>query len=108
MRDLPRDTHFVAEPCQRFLMGRPLGGEELEGYGLAQQQIVGAIHLAHAAAAEQTHYPVALRQQGSGREAAFVHVLGRRRSGTAPRVYGLGDSAWCAIYRRAAFPTELM
>ena len=110
MRDLPRDAHFVAEPCERALIGRPLGGKELEGHRLAQQQIVGAVDLAHAAAAQQTHYPVALRQQGSRREAALVHVPGRRGSGTARLVM---RSRWrrfvlrpraCRIFHRTHCP----
>src|SRR6202162_1993210 len=108
MRDLARDAYFVAEPCQRFLVGRPLGWQELERHGLGQQQIVGAVNLAHAAAAEQAHYPVALCQQGARWEAALVHVLRRRGTGTPRRVYGLGGGATCSVQGRAAFPTELV
>jgi hypothetical protein len=52
MRDLPRDAHLIAKPHQRGLVGCPLRRQELEGHRLAQQQIVGAVDLAHAAAAQ--------------------------------------------------------
>ncbi len=107
MRDLPRDAHFVAETRERGLIRRPLSGKELEGHCLGQQQIVSTIDFAHATAAQQAHDPITLRQQGSRREPALVHVAGRG-SGTARLVLGFSDGTASVIHRRAALPTELV
>jgi hypothetical protein len=48
-----------------------------------------------------------LRQQGSRREPALVHVTGRG-SGAAWLVHGFSGGAAIAIHRCAAFPTELV
>jgi hypothetical protein len=52
MRDLPRHADLVVETGEE--LGIPLQrlGEELERNGLVELQVVGAVHLAHAAAAE--------------------------------------------------------
>ena len=58
------------------------GGQELQRDRLAERQVVGAVHLAHAAAAEQRDDAVAAGDDRPGREA----VRRRRRAVTGSRV----------------------
>ena len=81
MRDLARDADFIVEARQRGWIARGHFGQELERDLLAQREIVRAIHFAHAAAAEQRDDAVAIGQQRTGQEAAFVQRTGRRREG---------------------------
>ena len=52
------------------------GGEELDGDGLAQLEVVGAVDLAHSAAAEEGDDAVALGD-GVARGEALLGLLGR-------------------------------
>ncbi len=81
-------------------------GRNLSAAVWPSSRSLGAVDLAHTAAAQQAHYPVALRQQRSRREAS--HVPGRRRSGAARLMYRPGGSGSRSVHWRAAFSTELM
>ena len=76
VRDLARDPHLAEEPLEALLVCLHGGGKELERDGLAQRQVVRAVHLAHASFAEQAHDAIASREHHSGNEAA---VGGSRR-----------------------------
>ena len=72
MRNRPRTAHFG----QQAITGRSVvfefGREELQGDRLAEFQIVGAIHFAHAAAPQQRDDAVAVGENVARREAAEV------------------------------------
>jgi len=53
VRHLPCDPQLVVKLRQPFLVGRDSLRQKLQGHGLVQREIVGAVHLAHAAASEQ-------------------------------------------------------
>ena len=72
VRYLPGDPDLVEEPVQAFLVPLEFFGKELERHGLTQFQILGAVNLAHAAAAEQSDDPVALVQHRTGHETGVV------------------------------------
>jgi len=69
VRDLARDADFLVETRQQILIAARGFGQELEGDGLAQHQIVGAKDFAHAAFAEPRDDPVAAGEQSAGGEA---------------------------------------
>ncbi len=74
--DLTGNTHLVMKPAQPHgVVGGTLR-QKLEGDRLAQLQVVGTVHLAHAAAAETAHDAISLGEQGAGREAAVVDRAG--------------------------------
>ena len=58
------DAHFVVEPREPAGVGGERFGQELERHRLAERQIVGAIDLAHAAAAEQADDAIAAGEHG--------------------------------------------
>ena len=93
--DQARHAHFAVESLQQALIARRLFGQELQGYGLSERQVGGAIDLAHSAAAEQSDDAVAPAEQGSRDEAAFV--LFRRR----------GHAGDLGIAARAGLPMRL-
>ena len=62
MRHLAGDANFVVEPRERAFVARCCLGQELEGHGLAEGQIGGAIDFTHTAAAQQARDAVARRQ----------------------------------------------
>jgi hypothetical protein len=78
VRDLAGNADFVAEPGEsRF---RHLGaGEEFEGDGLVEDEVEGAVDLAHAAVAEEAEDAIAAGEDCAGGEAAFVDGGGGRR-----------------------------
>ena len=83
MRDLTRDPDFIAKAFeQAFIAGR-LIGQKLQRNGLSESEIVGAVHLAHAASAEQCDDAVARCHQPARKEASFVQQVfgGTRRPG---------------------------
>src|SRR5213075_2832657 len=53
MRDLPRDAHFADEPRECVRVAADPLREELQCDRLAEEEVVGAIDLAHAAFAEE-------------------------------------------------------
>jgi hypothetical protein len=73
MGDLAGRAHLVVETVEAAGVVGERFGQELQGDGLAQPQVVRAIDLAHTAAAEQGDDAVAVREQRAGHEA------GRRR-----------------------------
>jgi hypothetical protein len=76
VRDLPCNADFIAESRQPGLAHLRLR-EKLERDGLVQDQIVGSVHLAHAALAEQAENPVAPCQHGPCGETAFFQAARR-------------------------------
>ena len=77
VRNLARDAHLGVEAREHLLV---LGGglrQELERHGLAQLEIVGPVHFAHAALAEESDDAVALGEDRAGRESAFLRGVGR-------------------------------
>ena len=52
--------------------------QELQRHRLTELQIVGAIDLTHAAAAEEADHPVPARQHGAGQETFGIATLPRR------------------------------
>ena len=62
MRDAPRGANFVAEARPKTFVPSRRFGQKLQRHRLAQRQVVGAIHLAHATLAEQSHDSVAAGQ----------------------------------------------
>src|SRR5690349_9024544 len=83
MRDLPGGARLLAQTRDQAWI---VVAHELQGHRLAERQIVRAIDLAHAAAAEQADDPVARAEQRAGRERAMVDVPARtgRRLRPAP------------------------
>ncbi len=77
--------------------------EELQRHRLAELEVVGAVHLAHAAAAEQAENPVAARQRGAGRKPAFFYRGdGGRRSARGTAMRRSGGIGWVGHYRSSA------
>ena len=66
VRDLPRHPHFGVELRQARGIAIDVGRQELQRDRLAELQIVGAIDLAHAAAAQPSDDAVAAAEKGSG------------------------------------------
>ena len=86
VRHLARDAQLVVELRELRVVGRDAFGQELQGDRLIERQVVGAIHLAHAAAAEQRDQPVAAGDDRAGCQAAGEpccrrSVRGRRSDG---------------------------
>ncbi len=76
VRHLPRHAHFGVELRQPRRIAIDVRGKELQRDGLPELQIVGAVDLAHAAAAAPLDDPVAPAQERAGREAAVVDGSG--------------------------------
>ena len=74
MRDLPCDPYLVAEPGEGGL-AHVGGREELEGDRLVEDQIVGAVDLAHAALAEPSEDAVAAGEHRAGNELRTVESV---------------------------------
>ncbi len=79
---LARGAHLVEEAVQAVLVALQPLGQKLERHRLSQLHVVGAVDLAHAAAAEQADDAVALVQHGARDEAGAVE--GRVRGGGFP------------------------
>ncbi len=90
VRNLPGDADLGVKAIEAILVRGQMPRQELERHGLTELQIVRAVDLAHAAAAEQADDPVALGEDRAGREAARLDRVGRRepadfrRRGRAP------------------------
>src|ERR1017187_4877548 len=85
MGNLACDADFGVEARQHALIGSGLFGKELDGNGLRELEVVGAVDFAHAAAAQETQNAVTVGQEGAGGEAAFVDGCGRRGGRVATR-----------------------
>ena len=79
MRNPPRDPHFIFETLQQTLIAGGFIGKKLERHRLAEREVVGAIHLAHAAFSQQSNDAIATSQQAAGYEAAFAEIFRRTR-----------------------------
>ena len=75
--DLARHPHFGMELRQARGIAIDVGGQELERDRLSELQIVGAVDLAHPAAADAPDDPIAAAEQRSGRKAPMVDGAGR-------------------------------
>ncbi len=78
VRDLPRHADFGVELGQARRILVDVGRQELERDRLAELQVVGAIHLAHAAAAQALDDAVASAEQRARLEAAVIDGARRR------------------------------
>ncbi len=82
--DLPREADLLVEAGERGAVPREGLRQELEGHRLAELQVVGAVHLAHPAAAEQAHHSITTPEHGARRVAPAIG--GRRRVGRGRRL----------------------
>ena len=64
--DLPCDSQLVVELREPCSVGGDAGRQEFQGDRLIQRQVVGAVHLAHPAAAQQRHQAIASRTIAPG------------------------------------------
>src|SRR5215472_7660605 len=78
MRYLPCRAHFIAEAAQHGGVRDSRGWQEFERYGLPEEQILGAVDLAHATSAYGVNDAVALGQMSPWVEA---HLGSRTRLG---------------------------
>ena len=106
MRDLARDPDLAVEAFEQ--PGIVGGGfrEKLQGDGLVELEVDGAIDLAHAASAHQTENAVAVGQDRTGGEAPFLGSARRRRRLGSRLRDGEGSSVAVAGNRRSALRTE--
>jgi hypothetical protein len=66
MGDLTRDANFVVKSSNRAWIPAHRRRQEFQGDRLSELQVVGAIDLAHAAAAEETDDAIALGENRAG------------------------------------------
>ena len=90
MRDRARDAHLVVELRQARGVGVSVVGQELQRDRLFELEVVGAIDLAHAAAAEQRDDAVAAGEQRAGREPP---PAGRDEAMPSRRASGVASAA---------------
>ena len=76
MRHLPRDADFLAESRQPIGIFCDLARQELQRDGLAEREVFGPVHFAHAAPAEQGDDPVAAGEHRARDEAGFIERRG--------------------------------
>ena len=72
MRDLPRRPDLVVKLREPARVGRQILRQEFQRDGLAEAQIVGAVDLAHSAAAEQSDHAVPAVEHGARRESPVI------------------------------------
>ena len=77
MGHLARDADFVLEARQAVRAVDHVFGQELESHRLTELEILGPIHIAHAAAAEKADDPVAAGEHRAGNEPRLVERFGR-------------------------------
>ena len=87
MRDAQRHAHFVEEPLEPIRIALDVPRQELQRDRLAELQVVGAVDLAHAAAAEQADHAIAAADERAGQEPAS----GLDRMDTKPNPCGAHD-----------------
>ncbi len=79
--NLAGDADFTAEAVEGALVVDHFARQEFQCHGLAEDEIVGAIDLAHTSFAEQADNAIALGEEGAGRETAFVDGAGGGEGG---------------------------
>ena len=79
MRDAQRQADFVEEPLEPIRVALDVARQELQRDGLAELQVVGAVDLAHAAAAEQADHAIAAGEDRAGQETLGITPMPRRR-----------------------------
>ena len=72
MRDAQRQPHFDEETITALGILFDVARQELERDGLSERQVVGAVDLAHAAAAEEGDHAIAVGEDNAGEVAAAV------------------------------------
>jgi hypothetical protein len=72
MRHAQREAHLGQEALEPIGIALDVTRQELQRDRLTQLEIVGAIDLAHAAAAEEADHAVAARENGSGEISSAV------------------------------------
>lgn len=90
VRDLTCEADLGEQPLHPLDVAGELGGEELEGDALREEEILGAIDLAHAPFAQHLDDAVAAAEHGARREAAPLEAGGRRRARQRRRRPGSG------------------
>ena len=80
VRHLTRRADFVVELREADGVAGHLLRQELQRDRLTEAEVVGAIHLAHAAAAEQSDDAIAIGEDGAAGEAAVAGLAARRAS----------------------------
>jgi hypothetical protein len=81
MRDRPGDADFVVKLREARGIVREGVGQELEGDGLSELEVVGAVTLTHTAAAERCDDPEAAGEDGSRGEASPAGAARGERAG---------------------------
>jgi hypothetical protein len=74
VRDLAGDADFIAEARERGFAGVRVQREKLQSHLLVEDEVEGAIDLAHAASARQPEHAVAAGEDRPGDEASFLHA----------------------------------
>jgi hypothetical protein len=94
VRYLARDPHLAVEARERGAVERELLGQKLQGHGLFELEVVGAVNLAHPAAAEQSDDAVAFVEHRAGDEARVVNrgVMNREGARGARRAARRGGA----------------
>jgi len=69
--DAQRHPHFSQEPIEPLGVVFDFRGEELQRHRLTELQVIGAVDLAHAAAAEQADHPVPAGDDSARQELAL-------------------------------------
>ncbi len=77
MRDLAGQSYLGVELRQARGIAIDVGGQELQRDGLAELQVVGPVHFAHAARSEPLDDAITPAKQRAGLEAAVVDRAGR-------------------------------
>ena len=103
VRDLAREAHLGVEAREERLVVRDRLRQELQGDGLAELQVVGAVDLAHPALAEEADDAVALAEHRAGRERAEVERARRDERRTES---GFGATAWAPSPARGEVDSE--
>jgi hypothetical protein len=76
VRDLPRRADFLQQSRQCRRVAVEALWEQLDRHRLSEREVVCAVHLAHAPAAEQADDAVAAGKDGAWRELAMAEAAG--------------------------------
>ena len=94
VRHLPRHAHFGVQLCQAGGIVIDSGGQKLERHRLAELQIVGAKHLAHAALAEAADDSVAAAEDVARLKSSVVDGAGGGEPSAAGGTAALASATW--------------